>query len=92
MITTNFINKSKRRLTITDLKHGDLFIYDENLYAYIESNGLYANVECTANEFELFGLNLKTGEIEGFGADDYISKVPDIEIKIDKGELQEWIS
>jgi hypothetical protein len=92
MITTNLINKSKRHLTVGDLKRGDLFIYDDILYILVESRGCYANVECTANEFELFGLNLKTGEIEGFGVDDCISKVPDIEINIDKGELQEWIS
>ena len=92
MITTNLINKSKRHLTIADLKRGDLFVYDEILYAFVEDKGNYAIVECALNEFEFFGLNLKTGEIEGFGADDLISKVPDIEIKIDKGELQEWIS
>ena len=91
MIMTNLINKSKRHLTITDLKRGDLFVYEEHLYAFVESNGDYAIVECVLHEFEYFGLNLKTGEIEGFGADDCISKVPDIEIKIDKGELQEWI-
>ena len=92
MITTNLINKSKRHITIMDLGRGDLFIYDEQLYAFVESRGNYAIVDCALNEFEYFALNLKTGEIEGFGTDDYISKVPDIEIKIDKGELQEWIS
>lgn len=86
-------NGSKRRIKISDIKKGSLFIYDDKVYMKLNKNDYFIDQDyCYGKGAECIALNLETGCIAGFEEEmtcDLLNK--EIVITYDNGDIKEWI-
>lgn len=98
-INVNFENKSKRRITVNDLENGDVFIYDGTPYMLLTNGGKYGyyyidkdDENCGRFNCNYYAVELSQGILRDFDGSEAITLIEkDLEIKIDKDDISEWM-
>lgn len=87
------INASKRRITISDIERGSLFIHNDKVYMKLDRNDrLIDQYYCDDEGAEYIALDLENGALVGFEEGitcDLLNK--EIVITYDNGDIKEWI-
>ena len=87
------INTSKRHIRISDIKTGNLFIYDNKVYMKLDKDDVFIDQDYCYNESaEYVALDLEGAAFIGFEEDvicDLLNK--EIIITYDNGDVKEWI-
>lgn len=84
-----FIKKdlTKTRLTIRDLKRGDIFIDEDNNFYILFS------CDIIPEEFQYgyFAVDLETGISFRFNETDYVTRINNVKVEYSSNDMQEWI-
>lgn len=98
-IEIKFEDKSKRRITVNDLKSGDIFIYDGTPYMLLTNGGKYGyyyidkdDDNCGRFDCDYYAVDLSEGilrDFEGLEEVSFITK--DLEMKLNKEDIREWV-
>ena len=87
------VHASKRRITISDIETGSLFIYNGKVYMKLDRDDLLIDQEhCDREGVEYVALDLENGTLVGFEEGitcDLLNK--EIVITYDNGDIKEWI-
>lgn len=82
------VQKSKRPLIIEDLSCGDVFVFENYLFIFVNDT---FDIDCVP-EGNHYAINLSDGHVKAFNGGEIIKKVKSsFEIEIDKDDLEEWI-
>lgn len=82
------VQKLKRPLMIDYLECGDIFIYNNCLFIFVNDT---FDDDCVS-EGDYYGINLSEGNVATFDSGTIIKRIKSsLEIEIDKDEIEEWV-